>query len=88
MYVTASEPPERFVVEADSHGTHYVSEFALLTAGPEATTVRMTFSAVPPSGFMGRLAKLLGGFGVKAVSRAIAKDLDDVAAAVESRSGQ
>ncbi|HZX36988.1 MAG TPA: SRPBCC family protein, partial [Streptomyces sp.] len=86
LYVTASEPPERFVVEADSQGAHYVSEFALVTAGPEATTVRMTFSAVPPGGFMGLLAKLLGGLGVKAVSRAIAKDLDDVAAAVESRS--
>ncbi|NUK46499.1 SRPBCC family protein, partial [Streptomyces lunaelactis] len=34
----------------------------------------------------GLLAKLLGGLGVKAVSRAIAKDLDDVATAVESRS--
>ncbi|WP_406263250.1 SRPBCC family protein [Streptomyces sp. NBC_00191] len=88
MYVTASEPPERFVVEADSQGAHYVTEFALLTAGPEATTVRMTFSAVPPGGFRGLLAKLLGGLGVRAVSRAIAKDLDDVAAAVESRSGQ
>lgn len=87
MYVTASEPPERYVVEADSHGTHYVSEFTLLTAGPETTTVRMAFSAVEPGGFMGLLAKVLGPLGVKAVSRAIAKDLEDVAAAVEGRSG-
>lgn len=34
MYVTASEPPERFVVEADSQGAHYVTEFALLTMRP------------------------------------------------------
>ncbi|MEU0395099.1 SRPBCC family protein [Streptomyces sp. NPDC006208] len=85
MYVTACEPLELYVVEADSHGTHYVSEFELLTAGPETTTVRMTFSAVPPGGFMGLLSKVLGPLGVKAVSRAIAKDLDDVATAVEGR---
>lgn len=76
------------MVEADSQGTHYLSEFTLLTAGPEATTMRMTFSAVPPGGFRGLLAKLLGGLGVRAVSRAIAKDLDDVATAVESHSSQ
>ncbi|MEW2632743.1 SRPBCC family protein [Streptomyces sp. NPDC048389] len=85
MYVTACEPPERYVVEADSHGTHYVSEFRLLAAGPEATTVRLTFGAESPGGFRGVLAKLLGGPGARAVRKAIARDLDDVAAAAERR---
>ncbi|MER6998674.1 SRPBCC family protein [Streptomyces sp. NPDC000410] len=87
LYVTASEPPERFVVEADNQGVHYVSEFVLLPAGPETTTVRMTFSAVPPGGVTGVLAKLFGGIGTRAVVKAIEKDLADVAAAVESRRG-
>ncbi|MEV4681454.1 SRPBCC family protein [Streptomyces kurssanovii] len=85
MYVTASEPPERYVVEADSQGTHYVSEFRLLTAGPETTTVRLTFRAEPSGGFTGLLAKVFGKLGARAVRKAIARDLDDVAAAVEHR---
>ncbi|MFG2023759.1 SRPBCC family protein [Streptomyces sp. NPDC048825] len=85
MWVTASEPPERYVVEAQSHGTRYVSEWLLRSDGPSVTTVRMTFSAVAQGGVMGLLAKILGGVGARAVSRAIAKDLDDVASSVESR---
>lgn len=46
MWVTASEPPRRYVVEAESHGTHYVSEWLLRADGPATTTVRMTFTAV------------------------------------------
>lgn len=85
MHVTASEPPARYVVEADSHGTRYVSEFRLLDAGPQATTVRLTFSAEPPGGLTGLLARVLGGLGARAVRKEIAKDLDDVAARVERR---
>ncbi|MEU9996049.1 SRPBCC family protein [Streptomyces sp. NPDC048370] len=86
MTVTEAEPPDRYVTVADSHGMHYVSEIALRPAGTGATTVRMTFSATPAEGNrMGFLAKLLSGLGAKAVSRALAKDLDDVAASVERR---
>ncbi|WP_189707739.1 SRPBCC family protein [Streptomyces phaeofaciens] len=84
MWVTASVPPERYVVEAESHGSHYVSEWDLLAAGPSATTVRMTFSATATSGVAGLLATLLGGLGERAVRKGIAKDLDDVASAVEA----
>ncbi|GGT35204.1 SRPBCC family protein [Streptomyces purpureus] len=89
MWVTASVPPDRYVVEAESHRTRYVSEFTLRPAGPDgkATKVRMVFTATPPGGAMGMVAKVLGGLGAKAVSRAIAKDLDDVAASVERRGG-
>ncbi|MGI5377832.1 SRPBCC family protein [Streptomyces sp. CA-251387] len=87
MWVTACEPPERYVVEAESHGTHYVSEWVLRADGPSATTVRMTFTAVVSGGVTGVLARILGGLGTRAVSRAIAKDLDEVASAVEGRSG-
>ncbi|MGW7051749.1 SRPBCC family protein [Streptomyces sp. NPDC054887] len=87
MRVTVSEPPVRYVVEADSRGTRYVSEFALRADGPDATTVRMTFSAVPPPGAAGLAARVLGGLGARAVGRAISKDLADVAAAVEGARG-
>lgn len=84
MTVTESEPPDRYVTVADSHGMHYVSEIALRPAGADATTVRMTFSGGPAEdNRMGFLARLLSGLGTKAVSKALAKDLDDVASAVE-----
>ncbi|NUP18283.1 MAG: SRPBCC family protein [Streptomyces sp.] len=85
MWVTVCEPPERYVVEAESHGTRYVSEWSLRADGPSDTTVRMTFSAVTSGGVTGLLAKILGGVGARAVSRAIAKDLDEVASEVEGR---
>lgn len=83
MHVTACEAPSRYVVEADSQGTHYISEFTLSEGGKGATTVRMTFAATPPGGFTGLLAKLLGGLGAKAVAKVVAKDLREIAAAVE-----
>jgi carbon monoxide dehydrogenase subunit G len=79
MYVTASEPPLRHVVEADSQGTHCVSEFALRADGSDATAVRMTFSVVPGGGVAGPPAKVFGGLGARAVGEAIARDLVDVA---------
>ncbi|MFE9019990.1 SRPBCC family protein [Streptomyces sp. NPDC007808] len=87
MWVTACEAPERYVVEAESHGTHYVSEWVVRADGPSATTIRMTFTAVAPGGVAGLLTRLLGGVGARAVSKAVAKDLDDIAAAVEGRGG-
>ncbi|MFF8608741.1 SRPBCC family protein [Streptomyces sp. NPDC015346] len=86
MTVTESEPPDRYVTVADSHGMHYVSEIALRPDGTGATTVRMTFSARPAAGrSTGLLTRLLSGLGARAVSRVLAKDLDDVAASVERR---
>ncbi|MET9736495.1 SRPBCC family protein [Streptomyces sp. NPDC006458] len=87
MWVTVSEPPQRYVAEAESHGSRYISEWELRADGPATTTVRMTFTSVPTGGAAGMLAKVLGRLGTRAISRAIAKDLDDVAAAVESRGG-
>ncbi|KAB1147790.1 SRPBCC family protein [Streptomyces luteolifulvus] len=88
MWVTASEPPARYVVEAESHGTHYVSEWQLQAEGPSATTVRMTFTATAHGGgITGLLAKVMGGVGSRVVSKAIARDLDEVAAAIEARRG-
>ncbi|WP_329019960.1 SRPBCC family protein [Streptomyces sp. NBC_00690] len=87
MYVTSSEPPLRYVVEADSQGAHYTSEFVLREVGPEETQVRMVFTAVPPSGISGLLARVFGAIGARAVAKTIGRDLADVAAAVEQGYG-
>ncbi|GLW45360.1 hypothetical protein Stsp02_10220 [Streptomyces sp. NBRC 14336] len=85
MWVTECEAPERYVVEAESHGSHYVSEWVLRADGPLTTTVRMTFSGTPTGGVAGMLAKVMGRIGAGAVRKAIAKDLEDVAVAAEGR---
>lgn len=89
MWVTVCEPPERYVVEAESHGSRYVSEWGLRGVDDgAATVVSMRFTAVTTGGGLaGLLAKVLGGLGGRAVRRAIAKDLDDVASAVEASAG-
>ncbi|MFD4376094.1 SRPBCC family protein [Streptomyces sp. NPDC058486] len=86
MTVTECEPPDRYVTVADSHGMHYVSELSLHADGPDASVLRMRFSASPaPGRRQNLLSRLLARFGAKAVSKALAKDLDDIARAVESR---
>ncbi|MFH9741800.1 SRPBCC family protein [Streptomyces roseolus] len=86
MTVTECEPPDRYVTVADSHGMHYVSELSLRAEGPGGSVLRMAFSARPADGRRRNLlSRLLARFGAKAVSKALAKDLDDIARAVESR---
>ncbi|GGR68028.1 hypothetical protein GCM10010282_71050 [Streptomyces roseolus] len=86
MTVTECEPPDRYVTVADSHGMRYVSELSLRAEGPGGSVLRMAFSARPADGRrQNLLARLLARFGAKAVSKALAKDLDDIARAVESR---
>ncbi|MFF5976574.1 SRPBCC family protein [Streptomyces sp. NPDC012769] len=90
MTVTVCEPTERYVTVADSHGMHYVSEIALVPQGPavsaEETVLRMTFTARPAHDRApGPLMRLFSRLGGRAVARALAKDLDEIARAVESR---
>ena len=82
MEVTAVDPGRSYVVEADSGGTHFRSEFRL---APEAdgTTVTMTFRG-QPSGLGGKvLAATLGRLFAGPTRKALAADLDDIARASE-----
>ncbi|WP_406058885.1 SRPBCC family protein [Streptomyces sp. NBC_01077] len=86
MLVTESEPPDRYVTVAESHGMHYVSEITLTPDGAGASILRMTFSARPAHGRRaGFLGRLMARFGAKAVAKALAKDLSEIARAVESK---
>src|SRR5918994_476360 len=46
MQVTVVETPTRTVIEADSSGIHYVTEFMLAGSGADATLLAMSFTAV------------------------------------------
>lgn len=83
LAVTEFEPPRRYVVGCDSHGCRYRSEF-LFTPRGGGTEVRLTFEAQP----LNLIARIMGFLMrplVKKVVAECAKDLDDIAAAAESR---
>jgi carbon monoxide dehydrogenase subunit G len=84
LYVTACEAPARYVVESDSRGVHYTSEFTLTPETDDATTVHLSFvSETEKKSLSGTMGKFLDGLGSKAVAKTLAKDLEDVATSLE-----
>jgi carbon monoxide dehydrogenase subunit G len=82
MTVTMCEPRSRYLVEAQSNGTHYRSEFIFTPQG-DGTLVRMTFGA-EPHGAVGKVVgAVLGGLIGRSVSRVLQQDLEDLATAAE-----
>lgn len=87
MWVTASEPPKRFVVESESRGVHYTSDFTLNPEQGDATVVRLTLdSETEKKSLSGTMGEFLGGLSSKALAKTLSENLDDVAAAVEAPS--
>lgn len=82
LTVTLVEPPQRYLVEARSKGTHYRSEFTFTPEG-DGTLVRMTFGA-EPHGTMGKVVgAVFGGLMSRSVTKSMQQDLDDLADAAE-----
>jgi carbon monoxide dehydrogenase subunit G len=76
--VTAIGLGRSYVVEADSGGAHYRSEFRITPAG-DGTALTMTFGG-RPSGLGGRVAAAtLGRLFARPTRKALAADLDDIA---------
>jgi len=84
MQVTAVEAPARTTVEADSAGVRYVTDFAL-TPTADGTRLAMTFSARQPNpSTVQRLTwAVFGRLGIKATSKVMARDLEDIARRAE-----
>ncbi len=87
MWVADNDPLRRTVVEASSGATDYRTEFTLTPVGERATALSLAFGVETPD--PGAVQKLLwrvaGGLGAKATRKALEQDLDDIAAAAESR---
>ena len=85
MQVTVAEAPRRTVIEADSSGVHYITEFTLTPSSADATRLTMSFTAV--QGQVNPLHKalwrLFGRLGAKASEKVMAKDLQDIAERAE-----
>lgn len=85
MRVTVVEPQTRTVVEADSSGVHYVTEFTLAPAPENGTRLAVSFTALQAqAGPVQRvLWAVVGRLGAKATEKMMAKDLQDIAARAE-----
>jgi uncharacterized membrane protein len=78
MEITLYEPDERYRVEAESCGAHYLTEFRFEDTGSRTTRVTVTFDSTPRSVLaylMLPLCWLLKG----SLRRALAQDMDDLA---------
>lgn len=83
LEVTAVDPGRSYTVEAESGGAHYVSVMAVEPLGSDRSRLSMTFGARPAS-VMGRvMAATIGRLFVGATRKALATDLDELAAAAE-----
>jgi carbon monoxide dehydrogenase subunit G len=85
MQATVVEAPTRTVIEADSSGVHYATEFALTASAVDATRLAMSFTAVQAQAtpLHKALWRLFGRLGAKATEKVIAKDLEDIAVRAE-----
>jgi carbon monoxide dehydrogenase subunit G len=83
MSVTAMEPGRSYTVEADSRGAHYRSTVGVEPRGADASHLSMTFAGEPSGAVAKVLAATVGRVFDRATRKALARDLDDIAAAAE-----
>jgi carbon monoxide dehydrogenase subunit G len=84
MWVTEVDAPRSTVVEAESAGTHYTTTFTVTPeSGGCSLAVRFAGESVSPSRVQKIVWKVLGRFGLRAASKAMRTDLDDIAKAAE-----
>jgi uncharacterized protein YndB with AHSA1/START domain len=86
MWIGEFEPPHRYVVDAESHGARYRTEFTFQPA-PDGlvTVVRMSFGAEPQTFVARVLGALMAGVMSGSIRKALGQDMDDLKAACERR---
>lgn len=82
MWVTALNPSHNYVVEAESNGTKYRSEYTF-TETDTGTQVAMTFSGKPQT-FIAKLFGLLFAFMAGSLKKTLIQDLEDLKVVCES----
>ena len=84
MVVIRVTPGKEYAVEADPDGANYRSVMSVAATGDGTSTVSMEFSADPRSTVSRLLGATVGRLFVGSMKKAIAADLDDIAAAAEA----
>lgn len=85
MEITSFDPPRGYVVRAESHGCRYRTEFRFTPRG-SGTELEMIFEARPLTAAAKVMSFLMKPMLGKVMAEA-AKDLDDLAAAIEGGGG-
>jgi carbon monoxide dehydrogenase subunit G len=85
MTVTTFEPPRRYTLSAESHGSRYHTELSFVPDG-QGTRMTMTFQGTPVT-LMARVMSVLMRPMMKSAAKMCAKDLDDIKAAIERDRG-
>ncbi|AOW93356.1 carbon monoxide dehydrogenase [Rhodococcus sp. WMMA185] len=88
MWVAEVDPEKRTVVKATSDEADYSTVFTLEPTG-DGTTLTMRFSAIAadPGALAKVMMKVLGPLAMRATTKAIRRDLDDIAAAAVKLAG-
>jgi len=82
MEVTAIDPGHSLTHRADSHSVHYISTYRVEPIG-DGTLLSLTFDAQPQNGFAKFMAATVGRLMKGATRKALQKDFDEIAKAVE-----
>lgn len=85
MEVTAMDAGRSYSVEAESHGSHYFSTFSVTDLGKETSQLTMTFAAEGTTTLNKLMTNTIGRLFMGPTKKAMAKDLDDIAAAAEDK---
>lgn len=85
MEVVEVTAGESYVVEAQPDRANYKSVMAVSSTGEATSTVSMEFGANPKGALMKLMGATVGKIFERATKKAIAADLDDIAAAAEAR---
>ena len=84
MKVIEVTPGEAYAVEADPDGSNYRSVMSVAATGDGTSSVSMEFSADPTGAFARLIGATVGRLFIGSMKKAIAADLDDIAAAAEA----
>ena len=84
MWITEINQDQNYVVEAESHGTHYRSEY-MFADHADGTEVIMTFEGKPIT-WMASVGSLLMIFFAGSVKKALAADMSDLKQFIEGQS--
>lgn len=83
MWITEWSPPTTYVVEARSHGSHYLTPITFEDLGNNQTRMTMTFNATPET-FGAKVMMKVFSFMTKKLTQCLADDLADIKSAAES----
>lgn len=86
MWVTDVDPGVSYVVEAENNGAKYTTVMKVIALGDASSEVSMDFGAEPTGTIARIMSATVGKLFENATRKALAQDLDDIAAAAESTS--